>query len=84
MRTHYGFKTMTQTNCKLTQTTLKTPMSLGNTLNAWKDEMKTFECHYNGAVLTVSAENKADAERYAGYILGVGKRTWLLYVREMR
>jgi hypothetical protein len=46
--------------------------------------MKTFECHYNGAVLTVSAENKADAERYAGYILGVGKRTWLLYVREMR
>ena len=46
--------------------------------------MKTFECHYNGAVLTVSAENKADAERYAGYILGVGKRTWLLYVREMK
>lgn len=46
--------------------------------------MKTFECHYNGAVLTVSAENKADAERYAGYILGVGKRTWLMYVREVR
>ena len=45
--------------------------------------MKTFECHYNGAVLTVSAENKADAERYAGYVLGVGKRTWLLYVREV-
>jgi hypothetical protein len=45
--------------------------------------MKTFECHYNGAVLTVSAENKADAERYAGYILGVGRRTWKLYIREL-
>jgi len=46
--------------------------------------MKTFECYYNGSVLTLQAENKADAERYAGYVLGVGKRTWLLYVRETR
>jgi hypothetical protein len=46
--------------------------------------MKTFECYYNGSVLTFKAESKADAERHAGYVLGVGKRTWLLYVREVR
>jgi hypothetical protein len=46
--------------------------------------MKTFECYYNGSVLTLQAESKADAERHAGYVLGVGKRTWLLYVRETR
>ena len=46
--------------------------------------MKTFECYYNGAVLTLQAKCKEDAERYAGYVLGVGKRTWLMYVREVR
>ena len=45
--------------------------------------MKTFECYYNGSVLTFKAESKADAERHAGYVLGVGKRTWKLYVREV-
>jgi len=45
--------------------------------------MKTFECYYNGSVLTLQAESKADAERHAGYVLGVGTRTWKLYIREL-
>ena len=47
--------------------------------------MNLYECTNtcNGAVLVVTASSKAQAERHAGYILGVGKRTWLLRVREV-
>ena len=60
------------------------PLSDSVLLSLKGNPMKTFECYYNGSVLTLNAECKADAERYAGYVLGVGKRTWLLYVREVR
>jgi len=47
--------------------------------------MNLYECTNtcNGAVLVITANSKAQAERHAGYILGVGRRTWLLRVREV-